>query len=141
MNGYMEVPEETVRSWVQSLPEKKEVVKEELLLQLCEMLQLSKDGRDRNGRSDRNSGIPSGGKCRPLPARPWLSRLFAILDYLDDERKSLRNTALKNPRRIPTSIYRLRRGTGIPRNRTGLQSATCRIAPTYTDPETAASYQ
>lgn len=32
-------PEETVRSWVQSLPEKKEVVKEELLLQLCEMLQ------------------------------------------------------------------------------------------------------
>ena len=88
-------PEETVRSWVQSLPEKKEVVKEELLLQLCEMLQLSKDGRvgtDEATETPEFLLVENAGLCL---LAPWLSRLFAILDYLDDERKSLRNTALK----------------------------------------------
>ena len=88
-------PEETVRSWVQSLPEKKEVVKEKLLLQLCETLQLSKDGRvgtDEATETPEFLLVENAGLCL---LAPWLSRLFAILSYLDDERKSLKNTALK----------------------------------------------
>ena len=66
---------------------------------------------------------------------------FLIKNSLIGGKFCKKEYSFENSRRIPTSIYRLRRGTGIPRNRTGLQSATCRIAPTYTDPETAASYQ
>lgn len=88
-------PEETVRSWVQSLPEKKEVRKEELLLQLCETLQLSMDGRVKTDEATKAPEfllVENAGLCL---LAPWLSRLFAMLGYLDDERKSLRNTALK----------------------------------------------
>lgn len=88
-------PEETVRSWVHSLPGKKEVRKEELLLQLCETLQLSMDGRVGTNEVTEASEfllVENAGLCL---LTPWISRLFAMLGYLDDERKSLKNTALK----------------------------------------------
>lgn len=88
-------PEETVRSWVHSLPGKKEVRKEELLLQLCETLQLSMDGRGGTNEVTEASEfllVENAGLCL---LTPWISRLFAMLGYLDDERKSLKNTALK----------------------------------------------
>lgn len=85
-------PEETIRSWVQSLPEKEEAVKEEWLLQLCKALQPSIDERAQTTEAVEYLQVENAGLCL---LAPWFSRLFDMLGYLDDERKSLRNTALK----------------------------------------------
>lgn len=88
-------PEAIVRSWVQSLPEKKEAVKEELWLQLCETVQLSIDGRGGTDEAIETAEFLLVGNAGLCLLAAWFFRLFSMLNYLDDERKSLRNTALK----------------------------------------------